>query len=121
MTVKTASIIDLAVHNMDNLSYANTIQHHFSDHFPVAICRKVFGDMEINLKFSERSYRNLEVDEFCSDLDATNWSTFDNCFNLNIAWRIMFNTIIEILDRHCSIKQFNPLKASPDQTTVQER
>lgn len=42
VTVKSASLIDLILHNLSDYTFADVVYLNISDHFPITICKKGF-------------------------------------------------------------------------------
>lgn len=65
------------------------------------------------IKFSGRSYHDFNEDEFCLDLEAADWTLFDQAMNPDTAWDIMYSILLKIVDSHCPVKDYHISKKRP--------
>lgn len=69
------------------------------------------------MQFTGRSYQDLDENQFCFDLENSNWTLFDNATNPDVAWDIMYSVFLEVVNDHCPYKVYHISKKRPDYIT----
>ena len=93
--------------NCDVINKSGTLDWNFSDHQAVYINRKKNREIKEKSKFTGRSYRNYNKENFQERLREFSWYNFFNIEDPDICWDILYERIIFVLDDICPEKEFN--------------
>lgn len=91
VTNRARTLIVLLFHKINDYTFADSLLLSLSDHFPVAICKKVSKQPSLYIKFTGRSYRHFDEEQFCTDIIDADWSLFDELRNPDAAWDVMYS------------------------------
>lgn len=116
-TAKSETLIDLVIHNIENVIYSDLIDYSISDHSPVVVCKKVPKQPKVSTSFTGRSYRNFDIDNYVQDISNSDWSDFDNATDANRAWWYMYLIFIRVTDAHCPTRNFSISRERPPYIT----
>ena len=97
---ESATLIDIiATTNPSVISDIAVIPCSFSDHDIIGCVRKLnhfkYNSKQINC----RDYRNYDATELRNDLLLSDWTDFNNCSDVNIAWMYMRNILLKSFDK----------------------
>ena len=113
-TDKTNSLIDIALSNSKFVNSSGTLDHFISDHQPIYLLHKKARDTRPKVQFKGRTYRNFDVESFKSALVEADWTAFYNSADSEVAWRLMQEHVISVLDKMCPIRTFHIRNYRPD-------
>ena len=77
-----------------------------SDHQAVYVTRKKDLNQNIKVSFEGRSYRNYIKEDFQESLINHNWDRFYQAKDPDVAWDIMYQTILDNIEAMCPMKTF---------------
>ena len=116
-TDKTKSLLDLVLTNSKYVEEAGTLDHYLSDHQPIYVVHKKSRDKKGTAKFSGRSYRNFNEEDFGKKLLSLNWDTYFEITEPEEAWNFILKRITKLLDDICPIRNFHIKNYRPDWMT----
>lgn len=64
VTNRSETLIALLLHNLTGINYCGPISLSLSDHFPIAICKKVCKQQSRSIKLTGRCYQNFDETQF---------------------------------------------------------
>ena len=76
-------------------------------HMPIFASRKKFKEEHPKEKTYSRAYSRLKPDDFCADVDTTDWAFVFEEPDPDKAWSLFKDRFITILDKHAPYKLFN--------------
>lgn len=97
--------IDLIFTNIIHVLSSGILLVNSSDHLPVYVSIKHKQSKVEKKEFVGRSYKNVDDQIFGDELRQVDWSSFDQCEDVEECWEIYCN-IHSVLDRHCPIRNF---------------
>ena len=101
------SCIDLIFTNSNAVFNSGTLDVNLSDHEMIFITRRHIQKERNPTSFIGRSYKNYNEDILIEQLSACNWDIFYQCTDPEIAWNIMENNILDIIDVMCPLQTFH--------------
>ena len=100
------SCIDLIFTNSLFIFDQGTLDVNISDHEMIFVTRKHIKKEKTPSSFQGRSYKNYNEELFLQQLDDADWLKFYQCDNPNIAWGIIENNILKVINAMCPIQTF---------------
>ena len=102
----TNSCIDLILTNSLLVFDRGTLDVNISDHEMIYVTRKHTKKTKNASFFEGRSYKHYDEIVLLRQLDELDWTNLFHCTNPEIAWSIMENNILKVIDDMCPIQTF---------------
>ena len=101
------SILDLIFTNSDFISNSGVCDINLSDHQMVLATRKKIKITKTKCRFTGRSYRNYNKEEFQRKIQEADWSNYINQITVSNKWKEMLAIFYDCIDEMCPTKTFN--------------
>ena len=100
------SCLDLIFTNSNFVAESGTLDVNLSDHEMIFVTRKQVKKQHTPTSFMGRSYLNFDEENFGNAMLALDWEPFYECVNPNLAWKVLNQNILSVIDRMCPKQEF---------------
>lgn len=111
---KSESLIDHIYSNSKHVSLSGTVTNCISDHFPTFIIRKKAKTLHTFTTFSCRKLKHFDHNFYSNRLLELDWRLFYDCHDPNVAWKILHEQILLVLDRYYPIVTFKNVRVKSE-------